>query len=240
MNPFTHKSIVRLSSLLQYDWEILHRTTSREIAAYPRATNTSFFPGKKEKAYREHGVADDRSMLYNLKSSGLENTEVSRKYLEYYKQLPVTDEHIFLVSPQNEDYVGMYKSAGVERTGAIPHFPETYKFIRALPFKYISRAIIWLGLPNCSIVDHYDLHERNNPVSRGEGHFLLFDFAIKKEFWVRNRTGEKEYANDPVIFFDTSRIHGSDVVPYRNYLIRVDGIFTDEFHEKVGGVINAA
>lgn len=237
MNPFGGKPIVRLSSLLTRDWNALHKETSRELAHYPKASGASFFPDQKEIAYRENGTVNDESVLYHLKQEGLNSTEASRKYLEYYKQLPVADEQIQLVSPQKHHYLTMYKGAGVEQLEAIRHLPRTYEFVCALPFQFISRAIIWLGLPHNGIADHYDLREHENPVNRGEGHFLLFDFAVRKEFWVLNKSGQKEYARDPAIFFDTSKVHGSDPVPYRSYLIRVDGIFEKTFQEEVNGVM---
>jgi hypothetical protein len=233
MNPFANKSILRLSSLLNYDWDALHRQTSRELADYPHATGASFFPNEKEVAYRRNGKISEDSVLFHLAQEGLENTGSSRKYLEYYKQLPVADEQIHLVSSRENDYLAMYDSPGVEQVDATRHLPRTYAFIRALPFQYVSRAIVWLGLPNNGIPEHCDLDEHDNPVSRGEGHFLLFDFAARKEFWVRDRSGLKDYARDPAIYFDTSRMHGSRPVPYRSYLIRVDGVFEKSFHEQV-------
>lgn len=115
-------------------------------------------------------------------------------------------------------------------TEAANEFALLMNFISTLPFKATGRMLIM-----------YDDAPREVPAHRDHvetdicNEFLWFRTNLKKPFYMLNHeTGEKKYVETYSAWFDSvNQFHGSDPCEGLSFSIRVDGIFTDEFREKI-------
>ncbi|MEO6325697.1 MAG: hypothetical protein ABIT01_19665 [Thermoanaerobaculia bacterium] len=108
-------------------------------------------------------------------------------------------------------------------------FPETVRFLEALPFAEIGRAVIFGLEPN----DHAPLHRDTEP-----GGALAVAQSISlcpradKRFYLQN-----DAADDPLVlgtrayWFNDMDYHGVLADPFFRYSIRVDGAFAPDFVE---------
>jgi hypothetical protein len=56
-----------------------------------------------------------------------------------------------------------------------------------------------------------------------------------KKFYVYNEdTQERHDVNSPAIFFNDLDMHGGDTNECMTWSLRIDGVFTDEFKQKLG------
>ncbi len=115
-------------------------------------------------------------------------------------------------------------------TEAANEFALLMSFIDNLPFKATGRMLIM-----------YDDAPREVPAHRDHvetdicNEFLWFRTNLKKPFYMLNyETGAKKYVETYSAWFDSvNQFHGSDPCEGLSFSIRVDGIFTDEFREKI-------
>jgi hypothetical protein len=110
-------------------------------------------------------------------------------------------------------------------------FPETVRYLEALPFTEIGRAVIFGLEPN----DHAPLHRDSEP-----GRALQVAQSISlcprrdKRFYLQN------HADDPPLvvsagayWFNDMDYHGVLADPYFRYSVRVDGTFRPGFAEEL-------
>lgn len=99
-----------------------------------------------------------------------------------------------------------------------------------LPFTEVGRILFFIHEHNCEIPIHRDgtnYHPHTNE-------FLWINPRGTKKFFVYNEeTGEKNYVNTPVAFFNDLDLHGGDPINSMSWSLRVDGTFTDEFRKQL-------
>jgi hypothetical protein len=96
-------------------------------------------------------------------------------------------------------------------------------------FKSVGRIVVFLNEPGTSVLEHRDY---SDGISRKD-QFIWFSPNTNKRFYVRDDT-EKHYMESKFCYFDSSNIHGSDIIDTNTFSIRVDGLFSEEFKEKAG------
>ncbi|HEV8269078.1 MAG TPA: hypothetical protein VGR00_12625, partial [Thermoanaerobaculia bacterium] len=111
-------------------------------------------------------------------------------------------------------------------------FPETVRFLESLPFSEIGRAVIFGLEPN----DHAPLHRDTEP-----GAALAVAQSISlcprgdKRFFLQNDEHDEPLVVDArAYWFNDMDYHGVLADPFFRYSIRVDGVFTPEFMERLG------
>jgi hypothetical protein len=110
-------------------------------------------------------------------------------------------------------------------------FPETVRFLEALPFEEIGRAVIFGLEPN----DHAPLHRDTEP---GEALAIAQSISLcprgDKRFYLQNaRRDEPLVLGARAYWFNDMDYHGVLADPYFRYSIRVDGVFEAGFVETI-------
>jgi len=115
-------------------------------------------------------------------------------------------------------------------SAAAEEFSLLMEFISTLPFTTTGRMLIMYDDAPREVPAHRD------HVETGILHdFIWFRTNLKKPFYVLNYlTGEKQYIETYSAWFDTvNQFHGSDACDGLTFSIRVDGVFTKEFKERI-------
>jgi len=112
------------------------------------------------------------------------------------------------------------------------YFPEVYKWIINFKtigiFSSISESYFLTldagGIP----FEHY--HPDNGRIAE----FIHIRPKIVRPFYVRdNKTLEKIYIDARAAWWDDRLIHGGGAISMPSYSLRIDGVFTDEFRQKI-------
>jgi hypothetical protein len=110
-------------------------------------------------------------------------------------------------------------------------FPRTVAFVQGLPFREIGRCNI-MGLePN----DHGTVHRDGDPAVKTEvDHFITFCPGGGKRLFLWCEETRTEYPIDRrAYWFNDSDYHGVEAAPWFRYSVRVDGVFEEDFVEKI-------
>ena len=110
-------------------------------------------------------------------------------------------------------------------------FPKTVAFVRSLPFREIGRCNV-MGL---EANDHGTVHRDGDPaVKTAVEHFISLCPAGDKRLFL---WCEDERRAVPVegraYWFNDSDFHGVEAAPRFRYSLRVDGVFEDDFLERI-------
>lgn len=206
-----------LSPYVPWDWDEAHKVISMELAT------SSIKPEPVDFWY-----TIDEEYNKNMQRS---ETKVERRFKEYYDRTQVSSQNQ-IVLIQQKSFTTMHLHRG-EATTAVREFPYVYDLVRSLPFETLGRAVIFENTLMHGTPKHIDLTYDQNPVAKGEAHFMLIDPVRSQPIFLTDREYSVQVASSHVRFFNTSCLHWTQPLPYRSYLIRVDGRFTDEFISKV-------
>jgi hypothetical protein len=111
-------------------------------------------------------------------------------------------------------------------------FPRTVAYLESLPFREIGRCLIFGLEPN----DHAPLHRDTEPGATEQiGHTITLCPRADKGFFLSPpdlslRLEGKARA----YWFNDMDYHGVEARPWFRYSIRTDGIFRDDFQERLG------
>lgn len=110
-------------------------------------------------------------------------------------------------------------------------FPKTIEFVQSLPFQQIGRCNI-MGLQS---FDHGTVHRDGEPDEQDEpDHFITFVPGGDKRLFLWDPVQRREvFIDSRVYWFNDFDYHGVASAPYFRYSIRVDGIFHDDFLERL-------
>jgi hypothetical protein len=117
-----------------------------------------------------------------------------------------------------------------EVTEAATEFTLLMDFIATLPFKATGRMLIIYDDGGRAVPAHRD-HDRTDICNE----FVWFRTNLRKPFYMLNNdTNEKVYVESYSAWFDSvNQYHGSDPADGLTFSIRVDGLFTDEFRQRI-------
>ncbi|HVG21474.1 MAG TPA: hypothetical protein VNI02_20710 [Blastocatellia bacterium] len=129
-----------------------------------------------------------------------------------------------------DSYFDLDKTELWRRTPEASEFYWLMDFIETLPFKATGRMLIMyddVARPVPAHRDHTDTETCHE--------FIWFRTNLNKPFYMLNHeTGEKLYVESYSAWFDTvNQFHGTDGGQGLTFSIRVDGIFSDEFRERI-------
>jgi Rieske 2Fe-2S family protein len=110
-------------------------------------------------------------------------------------------------------------------------FPQTIRFIEALPFVEIGRCVLFGIEAN----DHAPAHRDSEPgkvLSIAQS--ISLDPRGTKRFFLTDSKRERELVvESPIYWFNDMDYHGVLADPFFRYSIRVDGVFESEFVERM-------
>jgi hypothetical protein len=121
-----------------------------------------------------------------------------------------------------------------EWTNNVKHFPTLKPWLDNLigtVFKEYGRIIFFLHEHDCKLPLHRDgliQYDHKNE-------FLWLNPTGIKKFYVYDEaTQERHDVNSPAIFFNDLDMHGGDTNECMTWSLRIDGMFTDEFRQRIG------
>jgi hypothetical protein len=138
---------------------------------------------------------------------------------------------VYLTRSCREDsYYDLDRPELWERTEEAAEFAPLMAFIDTLPFAATGRMIVMYDPVGREVPAHCD-HDRAD--IRHE--FVWFRTNFAKPFYMLNpATSEKLYVRSHAAWFDTvNQFHGADASHAPSFSVRVDGIFTDEFRQRL-------
>ena len=139
---------------------------------------------------------------------------------------------IWLSKPESEDadYDDLNNAALWMRTKDAENFPLLMEFIDTLPFKKTGRILIIYDDVPRPVPAHRDHLETDICYE-----FVWLRTTLKKPLYMLNhKTNEKLYVESYTAWFDSvNQFHGVDPVEGLSFSIRIDGVFNDEFRERI-------
>lgn len=115
-------------------------------------------------------------------------------------------------------------------------FPKLKQFIESLPFKSLGYAVFFIS--NGNNKDAAFIHRDTFHRSHAKSHFINILFDQKpRPFFVYDALQRKKFYVKPncsMYYFNEADLHGVDPEPESRYMLRVEGVFTDEFAERIG------
>ena len=133
-------------------------------------------------------------------------------------------------SAREENYYDLDRTDLWSPSEDADEFSELMDFIATLPFRQTGRIIIMYDSSGRAVTAHRD-HDSAELCHE----FIWFRTNFSKPFYMLNPdTGEKLYVGSHSAWFDTvNQYHGADASGGLSFSIRVDGIFTDEFRNRI-------
>jgi hypothetical protein len=120
------------------------------------------------------------------------------------------------------------------------YFPELKLWLENLittgVFKHLGRIIIFKAEHDCYMPLHRDLiYPEENDYFNHRHEFIHLRTNLDKPFYIWDRDADSKILTDShATFFNDQDWHAGGRTNKQTYSIRVDGIFTDEFREKMG------
>jgi hypothetical protein len=110
-------------------------------------------------------------------------------------------------------------------------FPKTIAFIESLPFRHVGRANV-MGL---EAHDHGTAHRDGEPEEQtSPDHFITICPTKNKRLFVWDEASKtKTHILSRAYWFNDFDYHGVDADPFFRYSLRVDGVFRDDFLERL-------
>jgi hypothetical protein len=110
-------------------------------------------------------------------------------------------------------------------------FPKTIAFIEKLPFRHIGRANVY-GL---EAHDYGTVHRDGEPDEQAEpDHFVTICPRANKRLFLWDEDAKtKTYVEGRAYWFNDFDYHGVDADPFFRYSLRIDGVFSDDFLERL-------
>ncbi|HVG04703.1 MAG TPA: hypothetical protein VM937_07140 [Burkholderiaceae bacterium] len=133
-------------------------------------------------------------------------------------------------STRDDEYFDLDKTELWHRTEEASEFQLLMDFIATLPFKATGRMLIMYDDAGTAGPAHRD------HIETGLCHeFIWFRTNFRKPFYMLDpSTGERQYVDSYSAWFDTvNQFHGTDAHQGLGFSIRVDGIFTDQFRQRI-------
>ncbi len=109
------------------------------------------------------------------------------------------------------------------------HLEFLIRFSLSLPFfKEIGRVMLIFSLDESKqeTPEHTDYDDAYYVQE-----FVLIRFGNNKRFYIKNTTGTKQYLKSKCSWFDARLPHGTEGSAFPSISLRVDGEFTDDFHQ---------
>ncbi len=160
--------------------------------------------------------------------------EQKKRFLQLYKNAYWDGEFVRLKFTPDEflqqPFATFHDSMCEWHANAV-HFPKTIEFIKSLPFTEIGRVLFFISYHYLHSDVHYD---RKDNCFDGRHHFIWFNPAKQKNFFLVDENRKKQQIESKSAFFNTRYLHGAEPVDKMTYTLRVDGQFNEAFCKKSG------
>jgi hypothetical protein len=133
-------------------------------------------------------------------------------------------------SSQPDDYYDLDRTDLWSGSEESAEFGELMAFIETLPFKARGRMLIIYDEQGRAVTAHRD-HDSQELCHE----FIWFRTNLEKPFFMLNpETGERLDVCSHAAWFDTvNQYHGADATGGLAWSIRVDGVFSDDFRQRI-------
>ncbi len=184
----------------------------------------------KSKLAREEGD----QYGWNKMTHNQQNT-FAKLYFHLYNPSTV----VYLREPKKgiDPFIAYRKKAYQESfdwTNNINNFPTLKVWLDNLigtVFKEYGRILFFLHEHDCQL----PLHRDGVAQVPHKNEFIWINPTGIKKFYVYNEdTQERHDVNSPAVFFNDLDMHGGDTNECMTWSLRIDGVFTDEFKQKLG------
>lgn len=159
------------------------------------------------------------------------NEKEKRLFLKFYKKVFYGTTGVFI--KKHNGYHNKHLASHSDYTENAKHFPNFVRYIEdVLPFEQVGRVFVFVQDHFCPLVEHRDSMDDDY---KGElTDFLWFTIDNNAmNFWVRDNNNEKHLIKSTCAWFNENDSHGSDPVPSATFCIRIDGVFKEDFKNKV-------
>jgi hypothetical protein len=182
-----------------------------------------------------------RSDTSHIKNTWLSMNHNQRSiFAKLYYKLYNPSSTVYLRSPKPKiDGIKAYLNKHDENfftwTESIKHFPQLMQWINSeLPkvFDSYGRILFFIHDHDCKLLIHRD----GFTYRQHKNEFIWINpTTTKKKFFIYDdKTEERYYVDSPVVFFNDLDMHGGDPCPNMTWSLRIDGIFTQSFKDKLG------
>jgi len=111
-------------------------------------------------------------------------------------------------------------------------FPKVVEYAKTLPFKVLGRVLIFCTYPHYPIPTHRDWIQTPH-----QDHHINITSKLNRGIYIYDEVkNEKTYLPPEVrtYFFNLRDYHGVEAYPQYTYTLKFEGLFTDEFANKIG------
>lgn len=153
-------------------------------------------------------------------------------FCKYMYDVVALNEAIHLRTARGGNYFNKHLAEHCVDTPAMQYFTFFKNWLEAQNiFKEYGRVVFFINEPGVSSIKHRDYPDG---VSRKDN-FIWMSLDGRKNFWVwDDEKKEQHNITSRAALFDNAGWHGSDPTQYTGWSLRVDGIFSEEFKDKVG------
>lgn len=186
---------------------------------------------------------------HSFKDVGIAESELEPWEKEFMATLTYSEKHRYLRMAKgayhpwsvclplltNSSWQDKMKSVGKQPTSeATELFPKTLSWAFQLPiFESVGRICIFGVDPGQHVTCHRDLDPEKWPLN--DELLMLSPRGTKKFFVYDAEKKEKHFLSPSVrtyIFHDLN-YHGAEAMPFFNYTVRIDGVYTDEYRDSL-------
>lgn len=167
----------------------------------------------------------DKEMLIKLDSFPKFYT-----YCKYSHQVIGLNQAMYIRAMKKNSYGEKHLRQGCIDTPITKEFQFLFDWLdKEDIFDEYGRVLMFLNEPGVETIRHRDYP---NPKSH-KNEFIWITLNDIKRFYVYDADiDKKDYITSKVAYFDNANWHGSDPMPYANWSLRIDGVFSDNFLNK--------
>lgn len=147
--------------------------------------------------------------------------------------LPIHHPYSLVFIRREKDFWKKHLSQECDWTENSIHFPKTCDFIKTLPFEQIGRILFFISEPNEKTLIHYDgAHPESRFNSNTE--MIYFRPMLQKKLFIWDEEKKQKYpVQGQASYWNDLDWHGVDASDRKTVSLRIDGVFTEEFREKL-------
>lgn len=169
----------------------------------------------------------DKEMLMKLNSWPKFYT-----YCKYSHQVIGLNQAMYIRAMKKDSYKEKHLRQGCIDTPITHEFDFLFNWLdNEYVFAEYGRILMFLNEPGVETIRHRDYP---NSTSHKNEFIWLSLHDIKKFYVYDAENDKKDYITSKVAYFDNANWHGADPMPYANWSLRIDGVFSDNFLLRTG------
>lgn len=165
------------------------------------------------------------------------DTNQRRLFLKLYKNLYSPNNSVYLKEAKDMTNLKVYLDKANDElytwNDNIKHFPKLKGWLDSLigtVFTHFGRTLFFIHEHDCKLLTHRD----GTQYRPHKTEFIWFNPTENKSFYIYNEdTLERHYVKSKAAFFNDLDMHGGDPTPHMTWSLRIDGVFTEDFRQKL-------